>query len=208
MGVNQSIGAELSAQEVVSECMRALILGQAGIVLAAAGFVGQEYEQSCLRTTFLAVPKRIKTLGAKWIVLTTIVALAGIISGLLCLTVGSIQYNCELTFRLVVGFVVSNLLAMISWVQIAWISAGLSMLTKTLVVPIAIMLPLVFSLSQMLYSLFKPAKFLPDLAAINLFFTPKTAEFLDVWSGISVQFVWAVLFGVTSVWLTLRRDVR
>ena len=208
MGANSSIGAELSAQDVIAGCMRALILGQAGIVLAAAGFFGQEYEQSCLRTTFLAVPKRIKTIGSKWIVLTIIVVLAGIISGLLSLIVGTLQYNCDMTFRLVAGFLASVMFAMISWVQIAWISAGLSILTKTMVAPIAIMLPLVLSLSQMLYALFKPAKFLPDLATINLFLTPKTATFLDVWPGITVQFAWVVLFGATAVWLTLRRDVR
>lgn len=208
MGANIPSGLELSAQDVISECMRALILGQAGIVLAATGLFGQEYEQSCLRTTFLAVPKRMKVIRAKWIVLTTIVVLTGIISGLLSLAIGIIQYNCDLTFGLMAGFVASVLLAMISWVQMAWISAGLSMLTKTLVAPIAIMLPLVFSLSQMLYALFKPAKFLPDLAAINLFLTPKTAAFLDVWPGIAVQFAWVILFGAISVWLTLRRDVR
>jgi len=208
MGANISGGTELSVQDVISQCMRALFLGQAGIVIAAAGFFGQEYEQSCLRTTFLAVPKRIKTIGAKWIILAMIVVLSGMISGLVSLAVCIIQYNCDITFRLVAEFMVGVALAMISWAQMAWISAGLSMLTKTLITPIAIILPLVFSLSQMLYSLFKPAKFLPDLAAINLFLIPKTTNFLDVWPGITVQFAWVVLFGVTAVWLTLRRDVR
>ena len=201
-------GSILSAQDVAAGCMRTLILGQTGIVVAAAGFFGQEYEQSCLRTTFLAIPTRIKTAGAKWIVITVVAVFTGMASGLLSLAVGIIQYDCDITFRLIAGFVASIAPAMISWVQIAWISAGLSMLTKTPIAPIAIMLPLVFSLSQMLYSLFKPAKFLPDLAAINLFLSPKTTIFLDVWTGIAVQFAWAALFGVAAVWLTLRRDVQ
>lgn len=115
MGANISGGTELSVQDVISQCMRALFLGQAGIVIAAAGFFGQEYEQSCLRTTFLAVPKRIKTIGAKWIILAMIVVLSGLVS----LAVGIIQNNCDIIFRLVAEFMVSVAIAMISWVQMA-----------------------------------------------------------------------------------------
>jgi hypothetical protein len=68
----------------------------------------------------------------------------------------------------VAGYVTKVTFAKISWVQIVWISAGLSMLTKTLTIQIAIMLPLIFSISQLLYSFFWPAKFLPDLATMNL----------------------------------------
>jgi ABC-type transport system involved in multi-copper enzyme maturation permease subunit len=197
-----------SAQDATTACMRALFLGQAGIIVAAAGLCGQEYEQSCLRTTFLAVPARIKMMAAKWVVITIATILVGMLSGLLGLTIGIIQNDGYMPLHIVVGFVASAAFSLISWVQMAWISAGLSMLTKTMIVPLAILLPLVLSLSQMLYSFSKLAKFLPDLAAINLFLIPKTEVFLAEWPGIAVQFVWAALCGAAAVCVTLGSDVR
>jgi ABC-type transport system involved in multi-copper enzyme maturation permease subunit len=203
-------GAELTSlqQSLIANCLRATMLAQAGIVVAAAALFGQEYENSSLRTTFLAVPNRTKVLAAKWLLITIIAILAAMISGLLGLLVGVIQYGCNPSFFLLTKFAGLVLPATASWIILAWISAGLSVLTKSLIVPIAIMLPLLLGLSQLLHLFVEAAKFLPDLAAINLFLVPPTPTYLDAWLGVIVQLTWAVTLGALAIHRTLRRDVR
>lgn len=99
-------------------------------------------------------------------------------------------------------------LCVISWIQLAWITSALSILTKSLIAPIAIMFPLVLGLSQMLFDFSCFAKFLPTLATINLYTIPTVSIYLDKWSGLAVQFSWAVLLVAISAWLFLFRDVR
>ena len=196
------------ARDIVSQSLRSLVLGQAGTAVLAAGLFGQEYTHSCLRTTFLAVPKRIKLLSAKLIVLTIVVVFTGFISGALSLVIGIIQYGIAVNSWLILEYMGYVVYAMISWVQISWLCAGISVSTKTLITPINVMLPLVFGLSQMLYSFLNLAKFLPDLATINLFLVPKVSGFLDIGTGICVQFIWVLLFATIAASIALRSDVR
>ncbi|MNZ82720.1 hypothetical protein D3C78_1014250 [compost metagenome] len=97
---------------------------------------------------------------------------------------------------------------MLSWIQLAWITSALSIMTKSLIAPIAIMFPLILGLSQMLFMISQLAKFLPDLATMNLFSIPAVNVFLDKWSGLAVQFSWAVLLLTISAWLFSNRNVR
>lgn len=205
-----SMSNELNLQtsDVLALCLRTLFLGQVGVAVTAAGFFGQEYSHSCIRTTFLAVPSRKKVIVAKLIVLLISVILAGMISALLSLVVGVFQFNSELTFNLTVKYTVNVTLAMLSWMQMAFITSSLSVLTKSLVAPIAIIISLILGLSQLLLSISTLAKYLPDLATMNLFLTSNTTTFLDTWSGITAQFAWVILLGIAAAWLTLRRDVR
>jgi len=202
MGANK-----VDISDVFTQSIRAFACSQAGIAVVAAGFFGQEYEQSCLRTTFLSTPSRIKVIAAKAIVLIGITVLASIVSGLLCVAVGAIQHDSTLTFRLVSEFMIRIAIATISWIQIALISAGLAMITKTQVTPIAVIVPLVLGLSQLLFMVSKLARFLPDLATMNLFLSSNSSAFLDTLSGVFVQFTWVLLFGVPAIWLTLHRDI-
>lgn len=208
--MSSNVSNELSSttSNMLSQCLSALILGQLGIVIMAASFFGQEYEQSSLRTTFLVVPSRMKIFRAKLIVLTIVAIFTGMLSSLLCLTVGIINYDCSLTFQLATNFMGNVAIVMICWIQIAWLSLTLSVLTKSQVVPIAIMGSLVFGLGDMLFLISKFAKYLPVLAAKNLFLTPDTPMFLDTWQGVAIQFAWVVLFGANAIWLILHRDVR
>lgn len=52
------------------------------------------------------------------------------------------------------------------------------------------------------------AKFLPTLATMNLYTIPTVSIYLDKWTGLAVQFSWAVLFIAISTWLFLYRHVR
>ena len=196
------------AEDIVSQSLRSLMLGQVGAVILAAGLFGQEYDQSCLRTTFLAVPKRLKLLSAKLIALTIVVMFTGIISGALSLVVGIIRFGIMVNSELVLWYMIKVICAMVSWIQISWLCAAISVLTKTLITPIAVMLPLILGLSQMLYSFLNLAKLLPDLATINLFLGSEVPGFLNIGGGILVQFVWVLLFATAATSITLYRDVR
>lgn len=206
--ISMSNDFNMQTDDVLALCLRALYLGQVGVAVAAAGLFGQEYSQSCIRTTFLAVPSRIRVILAKLIVLSISVTLAGVISVLLNLVVGTLGFSSGLTFYMTIKCISKAALAIFSWIQIAFITSGLSIITKSLVAPIAIIISLILGLSQLLLSISVLAKYLPDLATMNLFLTPSTTAFLDMWSGIVVQFVWVVLLGAAAVWLTVHRSVR
>lgn len=199
------IGGEM---ELLSLCMQALYLGHPGIIVAGAGCFGQEYSHSALRTTLLTQPSRLKLLCAKFVNISIIVALTGIVSSVLCLIVLMFQYDIEWTSSFMIRLLGSISLGILSWIQLAWITSALSIITKSLIAPIAIMLPLMLGLSQMLFSLSQLAKFLPTLATMNLFTIPAVNIFLDKWPGLAVQFSWVVLLLTISAWLFSHRNVR
>lgn len=52
------------------------------------------------------------------------------------------------------------------------------------------------------------AKYLPDLATMNLFFTPHTSTLLNGSQGLLVQVIWSLFLGLISFGLIQYRDVR
>lgn len=195
-------------KEILSLCLQALYLGQLGIIVASAAYFGQEYSHSALRTTLLTQPSRIKLLCVKFVNITVITVFTGIVSSVLSLLVLFFQHDMEWTGTFMIRSLGSISLGILSWIQLAWITSALSIMTKSLIAPIAIMFPLILGLSQMLFSLSQWAKFLPTLATLNLFSIPAVNTLLDRWSGLSVQFSWVVLFLIISSWLFLYRNVR
>lgn len=199
------IGTE---KDILSAYLPVLYLGQLGIVVASAAYFGQEYSHSALRTTLLTQPSRLKLLSVKFINITILVGFTGIVLCVLSLIVVFFRHDIEWSVSLIIKFLGSISLGILSWIQLAWITSALSIMTKSLIAPIAIMLPLILGLSQMLLAISKLAKFLPDLATMNLFSIPAVNIFLDKWSGLAVQFSWVVLLITISAWLFSNRSVR
>lgn len=199
------IGTE---QDILSVYLQVLYLGQLGIVVASAAYVGQEYSHSALRTTLLTQPSRLKLLCIKLVNIAIIVVFTGIVSSVLSLIVLFFQHDMEWTGSLMIRLLGSISLSILSWIQLAWITSAVSIMTKSLIAPIAIMLPLILGLSQMLFAISQLAKFLPDLATMNLFSIPAVNIYLDKWSGLAVQFSWVVLLITISAWLFSNRSVR
>ncbi|MDQ0232891.1 ABC transporter permease [Metabacillus malikii] len=189
-------------------CLQALYLGQLGIVIASAAYFGQEYSHSALRTTLLTQPSRKKVLFMKFLNVTLIVVFTGIVSSVLGLIVLSFQHDIEWTSALMLKLLGSVSLGILSWIQIAWIASTISIMTKSMITAISIMLPLIIGLGQMLFMLSESAKFLPTLATMNLFTIPEVTIYLDKWSGLVVQSSWAILLVAISAWLFLYRSVR
>ncbi|MFD2698922.1 ABC transporter permease [Paenibacillus shunpengii] len=195
-------------EEILSLCLQALYLGHPGIIVASGGYVGQEYSNSALRTTLLTQPSRLKLLCAKICNMFIIVVFTGLASSVLCFIVLFVQHDLEWTGSFMVRLLGSISLSILSWIQLAWITSALSILTKSLIVPIAIMLPLFLGLSHMLFTISLLAKFLPTLATMNLFSIPAVSIYLDKWSGLMVQFSWVVLLVTISASMFSYRDVR
>lgn len=194
--------------EILSISLRNLFLSQAGLVIIAASFFGQEYSNSYLRTTLLTIPARIKFVTAKIFLLTVIVWLIGLISSLICLGVGIIQFNSAFTLPLILDFLIKVTIAMLSWTLITWITVFLTIITKSQILPIAIMFSLILGLSQMLFAMTVFAKYLPDLATMNLFFTSHTTTLLNGSQGLFVQAIWSLFLSLISFGLIQYRDVR
>lgn len=194
--------------EILSISLRNLFLSQAGLVIIAASFFGQEYSNSYLRTTLLTIPARIKLITAKIFLLTAIVWIIGLFSSLVCLGVGIIQYSSSFTLSLILEFLIKVTIAMLSWTLITWITVFLTIITKSQILPIAIMFSLILGLSQMLFAMTAFAKYLPDLATMNLFFTPHTTTLLNGSQGLLVQVIWSLFLGLISFGLIQYRDVR
>jgi ABC-2 type transport system permease protein len=194
--------------EILSISLRNLFLSQAGLVIVAASFFGQEYSNSYLRTTLLTIPARIKLIIAKIFLLTAIVWIIGLFSSLICLGVGIIQYSSSFTLSLILEFLIKVSIAMLSWTLITWITVFLTIITKSQILPIAIMFSLILGLSQMLFAVTAFAKYLPDLATMNLFFAPHTTTLLNGFQGLLVQVIWSLFLGLISFGLIQYRDVR
>ena len=198
----------LVTTEVLSASLRNLFLSQAGLVIVTASFFGQEYSHSYLRTTLLTIPSRMKLIITKMILLTVLVWIVGILSSLVCLGVGAIQFNSILTLPLIFGFLTKVTITMLSWTLITCITASLTIITQSQILPIAIMFSLILGLSQMLFAMTPFAKYLPDLAAMNLFFTTNTTTLLNGSRGLLVQFVWSLFLSLIAFGLIQYRDVR
>lgn len=198
----------LVTNEVLSASLRNLFLSQAGLVILAASFFGQEYSHSYFRTTLLTIPSRMKLVITKMILLTVIVWIIGLLSSLVCLGIGVIQFNSFLTLPLIFTFLTKVTIAMLSWTLITWITASLTVITKSQILPIAIMFSLILGLSQMLFAMNPFAKYLPDLATMNLFFTTNVSTLLDGSQGLLVQFIWSLFLSLIAFGLIQYRDVR
>ncbi|WP_137663429.1 ABC transporter permease [Enterococcus hulanensis] len=198
----------LMNNEILSISLRNLFLSQAGLVIIAACFFGQEYSNSYLRTTLLTIPARIKLITTKIFLLTIIVWIIGFFSSLICLGVGIIQFNSSFSLTLILEFLIKVTIAMLSWTLITWITVFLTIITKSQILSIAMMFSLILGLSQMLFAMTVFAKYLPDLAAMNLFFTPRTTSLLNGSQGLLVQIIWSLFLGLISFGLIQYRDVR
>lgn len=193
---------------MLSLILQSLYLGQLGVIVASASYFGEEYSQTVLRTTLLTQPFRAKLLFTKFVNITVIIVLTGIVSSLLGLIVLFLQHDLEWTNTFGLRLLGSVSLAMLSWILLAWMISALSIITKSLITPIAIMLPLVLGLSQMLLQVFQLAKYLPTLAVMNIYTGDSVGIYLDKWLGLGVQLLWTlVLIGIAN-WLFAWRGVR
>ncbi|BDR58699.1 ABC transporter permease [Xylocopilactobacillus apicola] len=165
-----------------------MYLGQAGLVITSSVFIGQEYRNLELRTSLLTAPARLKLFGAKLFLLTFVTWITGLTSFLIAREHFS-------------------LMILLSWTFIVWLSAFISMITRSQVVPLTILFSLILGFSQMLFSFFKIAKYLPDLATMNLFLVQPHKNMLNPTQGLLVQLVWVLVLSFLAL-IVQARDLK
>lgn len=187
---------------------RGAMVGQLGAVLFAAGVVGQEFEGRCLRSSCVVVPSRGRLLGAKLLLVVVVVAVLTCVWWLAALALQSAGGGFDLTAADTSRSLLLMAASALSWSLLACLSAGLSLLTSSLVAPVAVLAPLMLGVSQMLYLLTPAARFLPDLAGYQLVSTELFPALLPPAAGAAVQFLWAAVAVTLGAAVLLRRDVR
>ncbi|MBK0422757.1 ABC transporter permease [Leucobacter sp. CSA2] len=180
------------------------------VILIAALIVGSEYSDGQLRTSLLANPRRIRFIAAKFAVIAGFAALVGAVS----IGIAVLGKRAVLAERGILPFdftaeMLSNLLGVaLNFGLIALIAAALTLLARTVIVALIVLVPLVLGLSISLVPFLPALKFLPDLAGIQLLMPyPREMGLLEPGVGAVVMACWAIVLGGGS-WIVFRgRDV-
>ncbi|WP_445996856.1 ABC transporter permease [Okibacterium fritillariae] len=180
--------------------------GQPLVILLAALIAGTEYVDGQLRTTALATPRRGRVLAAKLIV----IAALAILIGLVATTAAVLLKHAALGER---GLRIDqftpgmgwNLLGVaLNYLLIAVIAASITVLTRTVVATLVVLVPSVLGLTLSLLGFFPAVRYLPDLAGIQLLTRYPGVGLLEPVAGASVMAGWAALLG-GAAWFTFRR---
>lgn len=183
--------------------------GQPLIILLAALITGTEYLDGQLRTTVLCTPRRGRVLASKLIVIAALSASIGLIAT----TMAVLLKHAALAQRgLAIGeFTVGmgwNVFGVaINYMLIALIAASITVVARTFVVTLVVLVPLVLGLTISLLGALPALRFLPDLAGIQLLTTYPGIGLLDPIPGGLVMAGWTTLLS-GAAWIAFRgRDV-
>ena len=183
--------------------------GQPLVILLAALITGTEYLDGQLRTTVLATPRRGRVFAAKLIV----IAVLAILIGLVATSAAVLLKQAALGER---GLTIGEFTAGMGWnlagvtinyMLIALIAASITVLARTFIVTLVVLVPLVLGLTISLLGAIPALRYLPDLAGMQLLTSYPGAGLLDPIPGGLVMACWATLLGA-GAWIALRvRDI-
>lgn len=182
--------------------------GQPLIILLAALITGSEYVDGQLRSTLLATPRRSRIHAIKFLVIAALAAVVGLVatSTAVILKHAALgvhglspdQFTTEMAWNLV-GVAVNYIL-------MALIAAGVTVLARSFIVTLVILVPLVLGLTISVLGIFPILKYLPDLAGIQLLTDYPGIGLLDPIPGGLVMAAWAVAAAVSALIVFERRD--
>ena len=187
----------------LEQMLQALYVSQVGMVIMSAGFFGQEYFDSSLRTTFLANSRRNHVLMAKVLILAAVSMLVWIVSVGLGLVI-ALSHNVYFPICALIRITFT----MSSWIKICWISGFIAVILKSHIISMAVIIPLLLAVNQLLVVIAGIFRFLPDAATRNVFTIYPSEMFLEVRAGMAVQAIWVAALGACALWLNARRDVK
>ena len=180
------------------------------IILVAALIAGTEYLDGQLRSTLIATPQRGRVLAAKLIIIAVFAALIGGTSTAAAVLVKHAalgEHGLSPTqFTPAMGW---NLLGVVvNYTLIALIATAITLLARTIIVTLIVLVPSVLGLTISLLGVLPPLKYLPDLAGIQLLTPYPDVGLLEPVTGGLVMAGWALALTVTSAGFFLRRDTR
>lgn len=100
------------------------------------------------------------------------------------------------------------LIAVLSWLILAYLSFFASILFKSGIAPLAIFASLILGMSQLMLVIIKYAIYLPDLALMNYFSYPISPLFLSWMFGLIVGLIWLLPLAILASKRFLCRDIR
>jgi len=179
--------------------------GQPLMILFAALVTGAEYVDGQLRTTLAAIPGRGRVLAAKF----TVIAVVGVLVGIVATSAAVLVKHAALGERglpfggLTVGMVWNVVGVSVNYAMIGLIAGAITVLARTFVVALVVMVPLVLGLTISLLAVVPAVKFLPDLAGLQLLTSYPGVGLLDPIPGGAVMAAWTLLL-VAASWLVFR----
>lgn len=182
--------------------------GQPLIILLAALIVGTEFMDNQIRTTLTASPNRGRTLVAK----LTIISLGSALIGLIATSTAVLLKHTALGEH---GLVLSKFTAEMYWnlggvvlnyTLIGLIAAGLTVLTRSFIVTLIVLIPMVLGLTIGLVGVIPALKYLPDLASVQLLTSYPGMGLLEPMTGGIVMGAWATLITLVAALTFFYRD--
>lgn len=183
--------------------------GQPLVILLAALIVGTEFMDNQIRTTLTASPKRGRAIATKFTVVALISALIGLIatSAAVMLKHEALgEYGLALS-EFTTGMAWNLAGVILNYTLIGLIAAGLTILARSFIVTLIVLIPMVLGLTIGLVGAIPALKYLPDLAGVQLLTSYPGMGLLEPAIGGPVMGAWATLTILASAVVFLRRDV-
>ena len=182
--------------------------GQPLVILLAAVIAGSEYQNGLLRSSQLATPNRTRLLAAKTILISGAVFGLAIVSiGLAVILRHLVLGDAGLAVTEFTPGMWLNLLTVgINWTLISLIAAALTVLARSILLPVIVLVPMVLGLGVALVGVLPWLKYAPDLAGLQLISTYPGLGLLDPLAGGLVMTAWAIGLLIPAFIAFNRRD--
>jgi ABC-2 type transport system permease protein len=175
----------------VKTALMGVALGQAVVVILAAGTVSGEYGTGMIATTLTAVPRRLNLLAAKAFVVCVLALVSGAVAVLASVAAGGLSLSDGSTQRAVVGSVLYLGL-------VALLSLGVATLVRDAAASVGVVLALLY-LTPIIASLVSDPvwrdrleKFSPMTAGLTVQSTINLDQLpIGPWQGLGVLALWA-----------------
>lgn len=194
-----------------------IIFGQLLIASLAVVLIASEWGTGMIRSTMVAVPKRIPALLAKNLVIAGISFIVGAVAALISYLLAQPFLAAEdLDFAITVDGVIPSMINTGTYLAlIAVISMAIGTLLRNTAGGIVTAIALFFVLPEIVVSILgmladwipEAARFLPTSAGQQLVAIDIAEDALNQWQGGLVMAAWAVVLLAVSLWVAKRRDV-
>lgn len=208
-GLGFDAGAGASASfPIESHGFETAGFGQPLVILLASLIAGTEYIDGQLRTTLLATPQRGRVTTAKLTVIAVLAAIIALVSTAAAVLVKHAALGAHgLSLGEFSAGMAWNLVSVvINYTLMALIAASITILARTLIVTLVVLIPLVLGLTISLLGALPILKYLPDLAGIQLLTGYPGVGLLDPIPGGLIMMSWTAVLGISCWLMFTKRD--
>lgn len=203
-----ALGKEVGIDLYTSKLLQSFYLGQVGVVVISALYFGQEFSNSTLRTSLTASPNRILFFMSKGLCLMFWCIMMLLISTIISFIVLQCFFYADMDMNNIGVLIKALLPAYISSIELCIITVGMIIVSKSMVVSLAVMLSMLLGLGHLLMQYSSIMTFLPVLSTMNSFLLFRTNEYLSLRSGILCQGLWCIGLAIISNCLLRVRAVK